>query len=153
MPDLPLEHRLILYRDVPTTDRDRALRLEVRERDLHRSGNDHVEVAGRVVAVEDDLVAREPPRAHVGADLRAFGIRQCDEKRNSREHTRDGGGVHGDGTIRSERWATVGSGWSVIAALPRSRRRTRSRVWNVARATERTRSSWTSSEPATACRF
>src|SRR5437879_11711397 len=35
MPDLPLEHRLILYRDVPTTDPDRALRLEVRERSVH----------------------------------------------------------------------------------------------------------------------
>src|SRR5205807_9764543 len=57
MPDLPLEHRLILYRDVPTTDRDGALRLEVRERSVHGDTR-RTDERGEVVLCQLDLRLR-----------------------------------------------------------------------------------------------
>jgi len=41
----------------------------IRDRHLHRPGDDHVEVAPRVVAVENDLALGEALRAHARGEL------------------------------------------------------------------------------------
>src|SRR5256886_8233943 len=123
----------------------------VRDRDLHRARRDDVEMPRRVITMENDLVACEPARTDVRRDLFAFRVGERAEDRHASENARDRVGVHGLGTIRSERWAHAFA-WLVTAALRRALRKTPSRRSRGACAMGPTRWSSTSSGPKTVSR-
>src|SRR5207253_1669371 len=55
--------------------------LLVRHRYLHRPGGDEEDLSRRIVAVEDDLVAGELPRAHLGREGQSIPLAQAIEER------------------------------------------------------------------------
>jgi pimeloyl-ACP methyl ester carboxylesterase len=91
------ERELAEHRAVALDGDDDLVSVVIRNRDLHRTRRDHVEMAPRVIAVEDDLVACKATRSDMRRDLFTFRIRQRAEDRHTFQDPRDRVGVHGFG--------------------------------------------------------
>ena len=63
-------------------------------RDFDRAGDDEKDLARLIVAVKDNLVAREVARAHLARDRQAVGDSEAGEERALREEVGDPCRIH-----------------------------------------------------------